>query len=231
MKDKIEILEKNKIEYVINKKKYKRLTVKYNKQGILSINIPNNMSMILVNNFISVHLDWIINHKPLHTGARENYQTGDKYLLFGRDLTINIINSKYEKVFHNDLEVIIYTTDPTKVKKLLEEYRYSLATDIFNELLYKCFSNMTAYLKTYPSLIIKKSVSKWGCCYYNKNKIMLNVSLVNVPLNLLEYVIYHELCHFIVPNHSKEFHEMLSMFVKDEKYYRKLLKCYTCSYS
>ena len=97
-------------------------------------------------------------------------------------------------------------------------------------MLYKCFESMKSSLNKYPTLVIKKSVSRWGCCYYNKNQIMLNIALIHVPLILIEYVIYHELVHFLYPNHSKEFHNELKKYVSDEVKRRKYLKNYSVSY-
>ena len=60
---------------------------------------------------------------------------------------------------------------------------------------------MSHYLNKYPLLEIKRYKSRWGCCYPKKNKIIINVSVVNLPLELIEYVIYHELTHFVFDNH------------------------------
>ena len=76
---------------------------------------------------------------------------------------------------------------------------------------------MNHYLTKYPILEIKKYKSRWGCCYPRKNKIIINVSVVNLPISLIEYVIFHELSHFVHLNHSKEFHEFLRKFVPNEK--------------
>jgi predicted metal-dependent hydrolase len=82
----------------------------------------------------------------------------------------------------------------------------------------------------YPNLIIKSSKSRWGCCYINENKIMLNISLIHVPLDLIEYVVFHELVHFVIPNHSKEFHDLLNRYVHNEKEKRNRLKNYCIVY-
>jgi predicted metal-dependent hydrolase len=59
---------------------------------------------------------------------------------------------------------------------------------------------------------------------------MLNISLIHVPLALIEYVIFHELVHFVYPNHSKEFHALLKKYVHDERMKRQKLKNYCIIY-
>lgn len=57
-----------------------------------------------------------------------------------------------------------------------------------------------------PEISIRKMKSRWGSCFYLKNKITFNFSLIFLPPELIDYVIVHELCHFIEPNHSKRFY-------------------------
>ena len=41
--------------------------------------------------------------------------------------------------------------------------------------------------------------------------------------NCIEYVVMHELCHFIHPNHSKQFYGFLAMLMPDWKERKQLL--------
>lgn len=41
--------------------------------------------------------------------------------------------------------------------------------------------------------------------------------LLEAPRNCIEYVVMHELCHFIHPNHSKQFYGFLTMLMPDWK--------------
>lgn len=54
--------------------------------------------------------------------------------------------------------------------------------------------------------------------------ITLNSLLIEMPKNCIEYVLLHEYCHFIHPNHSKDFYAYVSMLMPDWKERKKLLK-------
>ena len=47
------------------------------------------------------------------------------------------------------------------------------------------------------------------------NKVSLNLSLIQLKKELIDYVIMHELTHFIEANHSKRFYHELAMRMPD----------------
>lgn len=68
-----------------------------------------------------------------------------------------------------------------------------------------------------PVLKIRKMKTKWGVCYTQKNTICLSTYLVHYPSECIEYIVLHELCHFIVPNHSKRFYALIEARIPDYK--------------
>ncbi len=60
----------------------------------------------------------------------------------------------------------------------------------------------------YNKVFIKNNVSNWGSCSSLGN-INLNLRLVELPPQLRDYVMLHELCHLKYLNHSPEFHALL----------------------
>ena len=61
---------------------------------------------------------------------------------------------------------------------------------------------------TFRRVAIKNNRSNWGSCSTAGN-INLNMHLVSLPPHLRDFIILHELCHLIYPNHGKEFHSLL----------------------
>ncbi len=60
----------------------------------------------------------------------------------------------------------------------------------------------------YNRLAIKNNLTNWGSCSAKRN-INLNLHLVRLPEELIDYVILHELCHLEHMNHGDEFHALL----------------------
>ncbi|MGN0445549.1 MAG: M48 family metallopeptidase, partial [Acutalibacteraceae bacterium] len=54
-----------------------------------------------------------------------------------------------------------------------------------------------------------------GSCNTQTKKITLNVQLARHPEECLSYVILHELCHTVVPNHGPAFKALESKYMPD----------------
>ena len=60
-------------------------------------------------------------------------------------------------------------------------------------------------------LIIKNLKGKWGYCDTRTKDICLNIELSKRNLEFIEYVVLHEICHLLVPNHGPKFKKLLDI--------------------
>jgi len=75
-------------------------------------------------------------------------------------------------------------------------------------------------------LKFRKSKKRWGSCSYD-NIITFNISLVQLPLECIEYIILHELSHIKHKNHKKEFWLHVEKFLPNYLDYEKEIKNYS----
>lgn len=109
-----------------------------------------------------------------------------------------------------------------KNKTTLDKFTRKYAESIFKERLKICY-NLFEEDIVYPKLVIKKMKRKWGYNKKSEDLIALNLDLIKYDINEIDYVIIHELCHFVHFNHSKEFWNLVSKYKKDYKSCRKVL--------
>lgn len=66
----------------------------------------------------------------------------------------------------------------------------------------------------YGKLSFRNNSSNWGSCS-GENNISLNVKLMKLPDDIIDYVILHELCHTIEKNHSAAFWKLVGKVCPD----------------
>ena len=73
------------------------------------------------------------------------------------------------------------------------------------------------------SISYRKNKRTWGSCNY-KNGLNFNILLMKFPLQVMEYVIVHELAHIKHKNHSKDFWNLVAIFCPNYKEIEKQFK-------
>ena len=66
------------------------------------------------------------------------------------------------------------------------------------------------------SIEVNESISKWGACTSTK-KITFNYRLVMAPMESIDYVVVHELCHILHMNHDRSFWRKIGSVLPDYK--------------
>jgi predicted metal-dependent hydrolase len=77
----------------------------------------------------------------------------------------------------------------------------------------------------YNRISIRKQKTRWGSCS-SKNNINLNMNLLHLPSELMDYVLLHELVHTRVKNHSNDFWDELDTVVPNARIIDRKLKDY-----
>lgn len=75
-----------------------------------------------------------------------------------------------------------------------------------------------------PKIGVRKYKGRWGSCFYRENKISFNLSLIHLDKELVDYVIVHELTHFLQANHSSLFYQEMQKRMPDYKQRQRKLK-------
>ena len=73
-------------------------------------------------------------------------------------------------------------------------------------------------------LAYRDMTSRWGSCQPGTGRVCINIRLAAFPPKCLEYVVVHELCHFLVRNHGPRFQALMTKFMPDWKERRALLE-------
>lgn len=147
------------------------------------------------------------------TPARQ-YVNGESHLYLGKKYRLRIEHSDKYGVRCLRGYMQVYVTPKTTVKDLISAWYAERAAYQFPRILKDCLQLFEKYDLPQPVLEIRKMEKRWGSCT-PKGKILLNVELIKAPKACIEYVIIHELCHLVEPNHKKAFYALLKQILPD----------------
>ena len=119
---------------------------------------------------------------------------------------------------------VINNDDSILKEKLISRWYDKQCREVFSEIISDTYSVFQKYGIVMPRLTLRDMSSRWGSCQPKRGIITLNKKLIEIPRNAVEYVVMHEFVHFLHPNHSAKFYEMLATLMPDWKARKKLLE-------
>ena len=114
------------------------------------------------------------------------------------------------------------------VRKRLEDFKIKNLDTFYKKEIIKYLPDLVDIYSKKMNLIptslkYRKNKRTWGSCNY-KNGLNFNILLMKFPIELMEYVVIHELAHIKHKNHSKKFWDLVEEFCPDYKQREKIFK-------
>jgi predicted metal-dependent hydrolase len=151
------------------------------------------------------------------TKPRE-YVSGETHLFLGRRLRLKVVSgpAKGVKATRQHLTVCAgRSTSARLVEATLWQWYREQAADLFQERMLGCMVKLNIPKNEGPkSLIVRRYKSRWGSMSID-GVLGLNLDLIRAPIECIDYVIIHELCHLRFPHHGPRFWDLLERVMPD----------------
>lgn len=136
----------------------------------------------------------------------------------------NLLGKKLN-VIYKEVKKPIYNLDTIIVKDdvMLNNWYKKYAKDVFKKYLDEAYYVFDEKIP-YPIIKVRSMKTRWGVCNRRDNSVTLNLELIKKDPEYLNYVIVHELSHFIHFDHSRAFWHVVEKYCPDYKTVRKKLK-------
>lgn len=217
-------------EFEVVYSRRRTMAIKIYADGNIKVFVPQGTSKSAIENMIRSKADWI--HKKLDEistakaiDVKRNFTNGESFLYLGCDYPLQLkVDPKHAKIMvrleNGRLEVNTPVADEVVIRGALEAwYRFMGAEHIKARL--KHFQSL---LDVSPNRItIRDQKTRWGSCS-SKGNLNFNWRLMMAPSEVVDYVVVHELCHLIHPNHSKNFWNQVSAILPDYRARKDWLK-------
>ena len=156
----------------------------------------------------------------LYKPQPKQYVSGETFYLQGRGLRLQVSQAAKDSISSDGVCIYLKAKDVNdfeKKRRMVNRFLDSQCKTIFVEVMDELYPLFKKYGIEKPALRIRDMETRWGSCLAKKGIVTLNKRLLEAPRNCIEYVVMHELCHFMHPNHSKYFYAFLSMLMPDWK--------------
>ena len=108
-------------------------------------------------------------------------------------------------------------------KESLDKWLKKEIKKVFEERLKYCYDLFEENIP-YPKLKIRSMKTRWGVNHKRDDSVTLNSKLIRYDIKIIDYVIIHELSHFVHFDHSKNFWKTVEYYMPDYKKAVKVLK-------
>ena len=225
-------LNGRKISYEFKRKQVKNINLRIRCDCSVYVSANNHITEIAIEEFLRKKADFIFSAIDKYTeiskysDGKHSYLTGESFRLLGKDLRLVVTQGK-QNIISDGIHLSLSLMDINDIEskeKLVSKWYDAQCREVFNEIIGEIYSVFHKYGVTMPKLILRDMSSRWGSCQPKKSVITLNKRLIEAPRNAVEYVVMHEFTHFLHPNHSAKFYEMLSALMPDWKIRKKILE-------
>lgn len=187
--------------------------------GRVRLAVPEDMDEEAIRLFVISKLAWIKKQRKQfklqdRQSARE-FVSGESHYFLGSRYLMNVIESteKQRVELRNkkymDLYVRPDSTREQREKVVNEGYRTELK-QMVPEYIEKWESIMGVTVEDWG---IKLMRTKWGTCNESARRIWLNLELAKKNPRCLEYIIVHEMVHFLERNHNDRFKAYMDQYL------------------
>ncbi len=191
------------MEHKLIRSRRRTVALIVNPDATLTVRAPLRTPLWFIDRFVGEHSDWIARkitdmRRQARAGARR-FESGERFLFLGRNFELSFA-ADADGVVLTDRLVLPEKFRPDARQAIADWYRRQ-AEAILEERL-DFYARRLGY--RYRSFRVSEARRRWGSCGAN-GSINLSWRLVMAPVQVIDYVVIHELTHLIVHNHSRRF--------------------------
>lgn len=206
------------MRYTVIRQKRKTASIVINDKLEVLVKVPNYVTNKAIEDFIRQHETWIL--ETLEK-KRALYQKNDWYqtkqiLYLGTYWPVELISDLNKKptVYRKEGRFIVISNGSENIaRKEMEKFFKKQAKEMLTELANQYAIKLGV---SYQKLTIRKQATRWGSCS-SKGNLSFNMKILCAPLEVIAYVVLHEIVHLKHFNHSQDFWEEVAKWIPDYK--------------
>jgi hypothetical protein len=214
-------LEKGLIDFGLKRSNRKTLAIAVQPDTAVLVTAPRRADLDVIKFKVRRRALWIRRQQTFFRAflppiPERRYVGGETHRYLGRQYRLKFIHGAEEgvKLKGQFFWVIARRKDPARVRALLKEWYAASARKVFERSLITGIRRLNGRVKDVPRVQLRGMPKRWGSCT-KRGLIYLNPELVKAPVSCVDYVLIHELCHLLHPNHGRDFYALLRRMMPD----------------
>jgi predicted metal-dependent hydrolase len=221
------------IPFALIRKKVKNINLKVRQDQTVVVSANNAVPYHTIEKFVIQKAPWILKNLELFAAMNKvdrvrDYASGETLYYLGDPYRLQVLpaEKKPRVLFeHGQIYLIVKDiSDQASKEKLTKSWYREQAEIIFRQSLARIHPLIVGYGIAEPSLTIRNMKTRWGSCSWKKGKITLSTELLKTAERCIDYVVLHELAHFLHHKHDVSFYNFLSEIMPDWKERRAILR-------
>lgn len=221
----VDIPEVGKV-YLYKRRGSRTIRLRIDATGKVSVSLPYFVPYIMATEYIHKHLEWIKAEQAKHTThLYEGMRVGRLHTL--RFLVDDAVPKPKTRVTANEV-IVRHAATHTKmaiqsaakkasIRALRQQAEHFLPKRLHD------IAKSEGY--EYSKVSVKQMKGRWGSCNQDR-AIVLNIFLMELPVELIDYVILHELAHTRALNHGPAFWREFETHLPNAKALRRQLRTF-----
>lgn len=218
------------VVYELTAKRIKNVHIRIRRGGIVTVSAPVGLSVQSVESILRKRENWIsetLNRVRSLSSERMQTGFGKTVWLFGKRYRLLLCFGADEKskIYGDTLYLAVPKgADKAACERVYLKWRECFFQDTVRSLCEKAFLAFRGKNISYPEIAFRTMKARWGSCLFRKKRVIFNRRLIEVPIDGVEYVVYHEFAHLCEPNHSRRFYAVLDEVLPDWRAKKKTLE-------
>lgn len=226
------IIAGQRFECIVRYRQRRTIELKLLNSQQLQLSVPLSCQLTEVEAFVKKHSKWILNTQQkllTHEQAAQRYlvAAGAIVPFMGKDYSLQVRYDGSDSTLKLTTDSLIVTLS-VDVRDNCQPYLTKILYDWYGNhaaaMLYKQTQLWSTNIGVSPRKIcIRDSKTRWGSCS-NLGNINYSWRIILTPLNVIEYLVVHELCHLKELNHSSRFWQLVESNLPEYKQSKQWLK-------
>lgn len=217
------------LEYTLEHKRVKNINLRIKPDGSVYVSAARGVPMAAIERMLLENAEYIAQYRRAaeeRMARLRGCAEGREVRLFGKVCPVELREGAKNAVEYGAGRVTVTLRDVHDDglrQRTLDKWLRAQCVAAVTDCCERVYPALAVRGVSWPEIRFRRMKSRWGSCQPTRGVLTFNTGLVHADAECIEYVVAHEFCHFLHPDHSPEFRAELARLIPDWRERKKRL--------